>query len=370
MRKFFCAHNSHQRNFMRLTSVILRTHGSLFHERFSRLSYGSSPVILSEICWIFRTRKTLFIANETPAEHSSNSSTQCDCSPSSSANADCSPVSEAHSPLVSVPLKVDVSTQTEEHPSSKEFSTMHPLLSTSAERACSPLGTPTEPASPSSAYSLSDDEYEEYNMEASNVPEAVSRSTMQDLALTDLLTIIIFPTHVKANFYDNDEELEFRHRISELLTDYKPLTSALFLALSYMERLTNRINTLSSFYWWLILCLLYAHQILDDFSTFKERHVEQFMNIDASFFEKRQRAGYKALAYDLRISQVDWVYFLDHIRRMSVGGLSPASTEAILQLIEKSLPIPGKSPTDEILNPLHRLEKALELDRDSLNARL
>lgn len=58
-----------------------------------------------------------------------------------------------------------------------------------------------------------------------------------------------------------------------MLKEYKPLTSAVFLALEYMERLRNRINTINSFYWWFMLCLLYAHQTLDDFGTITVDHV-------------------------------------------------------------------------------------------------
>ncbi|KAE9404249.1 hypothetical protein BT96DRAFT_433708 [Gymnopus androsaceus JB14] len=354
------------------TSAILKTHGSLFHQCFSSATFLS---MAEEVC---------FAVIDSDAQTSPEEP-----------DVDCSSDGTLYSPHEPEPVpKVNGQTQTEDIrviQVDKSVQTVYQSLGSESEAtrhsnvrnrhrdskiqaepsfscscSCSPVsGTATEPASPDSVYSQNSDddpEYLEYTMEASNVPDPVTRTPMQDFALTDLLALSILPTFLIVKFEDDEEELEFRQRIGEMLKEYKPLTSAVFLALEYIERLRNRINTINSFYWWFMLCLLYAHQTLDDFGTITVDHVEHFMNIDASFVKRRQRNGYKALEYHLRISQVDWVYFLNHIR-VSVGGLPLASAEAILQLISESLPIPSASPKDELLNPLHCLEKALEEDR-------
>ncbi|KAJ4490799.1 hypothetical protein J3R30DRAFT_135953 [Lentinula aciculospora] len=227
---------------------------------------------------------------------------------------------------------------------------------------------PAEHASPATSLDSVDsfiDERIENNMESSDIAEPVHRTLVQNSALTDFLEIVILPTCVKNKFQTDEDRIKFRHRIGDILQVYKPLTSAVFLALYYSERITNRIDTFHSFYWWFILCLLYAHQILDDFHTITIVHVVHFMNADTSFAKRRQRNGYKTLQYHLYISQVDWVYFLDYIR-ISTEGLSLVSAEVILQLIFQSLPTPSQFSQDELHNPLYALEKALEEDRDTI----
>ncbi|KAJ3730425.1 hypothetical protein C8R42DRAFT_715123 [Lentinula raphanica] len=348
-------------------SVILNTYGHVFHLRFSCTS--------SYLCWTWKfmlgmrsTNSGIEVGN-TVQDSSLESKRSCSDFEAPS-NYDSPHTLSSHyfrDPLelspygsysyadldgsLSVRTMVDVGIQTESH--------FH-----HDERQARSWTVPTQ-TTPSDASLGSVDEFIENDIHSSDIPISPDRTRTQNSALIDLLEFAILPTYLKDQAQTDEERLEFTDRMGGILNDYKPLTPAVFLALFYLEKLTSRIETMHSFYWWFILCLLYAHQTLDDFHTINITHVEHFMNVDASFAQQRQRSGYKALQYHLNISQVDWVYFLNHIR-IIIEGLPLDSAEAMLQLISQSLPTPSQSFEDELLNPLHALNCAIEQDGEDI----
>ncbi|KAJ4493525.1 hypothetical protein C8J55DRAFT_498998 [Lentinula edodes] len=351
------------------TSLILKTHGRVFRERFSSASISSKTRLPRARSITSDDSILLLQANDLSFEPFLPD--QCPYSPSECDNFGAlfdhyfefhlELVSSGSSPQCSL-RRVDAESQTEpeDFHAVEHRRKLWPLIRTPTSN----FGASPSTSFPGSLCSI--DEHIERDIASTNIPPPVDRTHIQNSALTDLLEIVILPTYTEDKFESDERRIDFRSRIGQILKDYRPLTSAVFLAFFYMERLRYKIDGIHSFYWWFILCLLYAHQTLDDFNSITIWHISEFMNVDPSFAARRQRNGYKALQYDLFISQVDWVYLLNHLRLNLEPNLPLTSAEAILQLIFQSLPNPSFSSTDELRHPLQALEKALEEDRETV----
>ncbi|KAJ3885521.1 hypothetical protein GG344DRAFT_82624 [Lentinula edodes] len=347
----------------------MSTHGRVFRERFSSASISSKTRLPRARS--IPSDDSILLLQATDLSFEPFLPDQCPYSPSECDNFGAlfihyfefhlELVSSGSSPQCSL-RRVDAESQTEpeDFHAVEHRRKLWPLIRTPTSN----FGASPSTSFPGSLCSI--DEHIERDIASTNIPPPVDRTHIQNSALTDLLEIVILPTYTEDKFESDERRIDFRSRIGQILKDYRPLTSAVFLAFFYMERLRYKIDGIHSFYWWFILCLLYAHQTLDDFNSITIWHISEFMNVDPSFAARRQRNGYKALQYDLYISQVDWVYLLNHLRLNLEPNLPLTSAEAILQLIFQSLPNPSFSSKDDLHHPLQALEKALEEDRETV----